>query len=137
MIGVLIVCHRKMSTAIKETAFNIIGKKDYFEAIEVFPEDGIDGTVQKIELCLKNWESLDGVLVFVDMFGGTPCNSIIKILKNYKNVDVITGVNLPMIIHSLSVQTIYNNIKEFVENILSETQKSIFNLKKLDIFKEL
>jgi len=135
MIGIVIICHRKMAIAIKETAVNIIGKKDYFEAIEVLPEDGIDGTIKKLGTVFKEWNHLDGILVFVDMFGGTPCNSVAKMLKEYKNVDVITGVNLPMVLTAITMMNSYKSVEEMSENIIEQNQKVIFNLRKLDIFR--
>lgn len=137
MIGIIIICHRKMATGIKETAVNIMGNKEYFEAIEVYPEDGIDGTIKKLEDLFIAWENLDGILVFVDMFGGTPCNSVARMLKQYKKVDVITGVNLPMILSSTMMMSNFNNVEEMAEKVVAENQKAIFNLRKLDIFKNM
>jgi PTS system mannose-specific IIA component len=126
-----------MATGIKETAVNIMGNKEYFEAIEVYPEDGIDGTIKKLEDLFIAWENLDGILVFVDMFGGTPCNSVARMLKQYKKVDVITGVNLPMILSSTMMMSNFNNVEEMAEKVVAENQKAIFNLRKLDIFKNM
>jgi PTS system mannose-specific IIA component len=136
MIGILIICHREMGIYIKDTAVNIFGKSDYFEALSIMSKDGVEISIKKIEYCLSNWKELDGILVFVDMFGGTPCNLVARILKKYKDVDVITGVNLPMVLEALSIQNKYKNIREMVKHIISKTHKMIFNLRKLDIFKE-
>ena len=135
MIGIVIICHRKMALAIKETAVNIIGNKDYLEAIEVFPEDGIEGSMKKLETIFNAWQKLDGILVFVDMFGGTPCNSVCKLIKQYENLDVVTGVNLPMVLSAITSMNTYKDVEEMAENIVEQNQKSVFNLRKLDIFR--
>ena len=84
---------------------------------------------------MKAWENLDGVLIFVDLFGGTPCNASLDLLKEYENIDIITGVNLPMILFALSNNEKYKTVSSLVENVLKVSTKSIINLKNLNIFK--
>ena len=99
------------------------------------PEDGIEGSIKKLETVFKAWQNLDGILVFVDMFGGTPCNSVAKILKQYPKIDVITGVNLPMLLTAITMMNNAKNVEEMAGKIVEENQKAVFNLKKLEIFR--
>lgn len=134
MLGIIVVCHKDLAVSIKLTASSIIGNKNYFEAVEVLPIDAKESVLSKIKKIVNSWD-LDGILIFVDIFGGTPCNASLDLLKENKNIDVITGVNLPMILFALSNSEKYTNISDFVENVLKVSNKSILNLKSLNIFK--
>ncbi len=135
MLGIIIVCHKDLALSIKLASCSILGKKDYFEAIEVLSNDTKEAVSIKIKNIVKAWENLDGVLIFVDLFGGTPCNASLDLLKEYENIDIITGVNLPMILFALSNNEKYKTVSSLVENVLKVSTKSIINLKNLNIFK--
>ncbi len=138
MLGVMLICHRKMATYMKESVCGIVGEQQYFEAIEVLPNDGIPNIQDKILKILTNWNEINNIIVFVDMFGGTPCNSSAKFFRDYQNVnlkiDIISGVNLPMLLSTLTQRNNIDNFEMFVEKIIIESKKNIINLKSLNLF---
>ncbi len=133
MIGIIVNCHRKMATEIKEVVANIFGKLEFFEAIEVFSADGKEGTIAKVKNIITSeaWQKLDGTLIFVDMFGGTPANASAIFLKESDNIDIVSGVNLTMILKALNSRDNCSNFKNFVDEIILDGQKSILSVKKL------
>lgn len=117
MIGILIVTHGKFGQELLESAELIIGELEKTDAISLFPNDSIDDFKKNIIERLKSLDTGKGVMVFVDLYGGTPSNSIalnLDLNGNEINIECITGVNLPMLLEALTMR---NNLK------LSELKK--------------
>lgn len=97
MIGLVVIAHFNLAKEMVAATELIIGKQEQFESIGIFPDEDIDKTRGKIIEALKKADSGDGVMILTDMFGGTPSNISLSFLEEGK-VDVVTGVNLPMLI---------------------------------------
>lgn len=103
MIGLVIIAHGELAEALHKAVVHVVGSQKQIAAIGIEPDDNID--VRRKDL-LKAVEAVDsgaGVIILSDMFGGTPSNLAISLL-NLKNVEVIAGVNLPMLIKLASVR---------------------------------
>ena len=109
MIGLLVITHCQLAKELLEAAEVIVGA---IEAVEHVSIDASKDSKKLLEIIEKKMETLDqgqGVLVLTDMFGGTPSNLALSFLDR-DTVEVVTGVNLPMVIavahsregHSLS-----------------------------------
>ncbi len=101
MIGILIVTHGFFGQELLQTAQNIVGHQKEAISIPVTSETGIDALSQAVDDALKRLDSGNGVLCFVDMLGGTPCNTVMMKSKNIQ-ADVVTGVNLYMLISAFT-----------------------------------
>ncbi|MCJ7612594.1 MAG: hypothetical protein MUP19_10050, partial [Candidatus Aminicenantes bacterium] len=77
----------------------------------------------KINQSLKRVDQKNGVVIFTDMFGGTPSNLSFSFLKD-NQVEIITGINLPMLIKFVSLQR-SNNLKEVVKKVVEQGKKNI------------
>lgn len=100
MIGAVIITHGTLGTALVDAAELIVGKAERIETITVTGADAPDGLRAKIADALKQVNDGNGVLIFTDMFGGTPTNIALSFLAPGK-VDILTGVNLPIFIKFL------------------------------------
>lgn len=97
MIGLVIVTHARMGHELLRAAETIVGGKiEQAEAIGIEPEDQVDRIRDAIEEAVKK-VSAGGVIIMTDMFGGTPSNMSLSFLEENR-VEVLTGVNLPMLI---------------------------------------
>ncbi|MCP4481226.1 MAG: hypothetical protein GY817_00135 [bacterium] len=135
-IAILLICHRQMATYLKDTAVNLSGVQKNFETIGVLPIDGIESTMDKITLSLTKIDShIKNILVFVDIFGGTPCNAAAKFFRGKTNIttDIITGVNLPMILIAIAIRGNAKNFGEFLGSVKEEAKKNIISLKDLNL----
>lgn len=97
MVGLLIIAHCRLAKELLEAAEFILGS---IEAVDVVLIDTSEDSDSLRDLIEKKIESLDrgkGVLVLTDMFGGTPSNLALSFLQ-HDAVEVVTGVNLPMVI---------------------------------------
>src|SRR6201993_3744222 len=97
MIGGLIVTHGRLAIELLNAAEMIVGESHHLAAVSIGWHDDVDIARGMIEKAIERVKSPDGVLILTDMFGGTPTN-IASTFLDYGKVEVITGVNLPMLI---------------------------------------
>ena len=96
MIGLVLVAHAGIARELLDAAEMIMGKVECAEAVGIKPDDPVDVIRDTITRVIKK-VGCDGVIIMTDMFGGTPSNMSLSFLQE-NQVEVITGVNLPMMI---------------------------------------
>ena len=102
MIGVVVVTHGQLATELVNSTETIVGDLPRFAAVSIgWHEDTHDARAE-LEQAIGRVEQGQGVLILTDMFGGTPSNLAMTFLAG-NNVEVITGVNLPMLIKLASL----------------------------------
>ena len=103
MIGVVIVTHGKLAREFRAVLEHVVGPQAQLEAISIGPDDDLDQRRRDMLKALARVDSGSGVVVLTDMFGGTPSNLAISAMDR-SNVEVIAGVNLPMLVKLASVR---------------------------------
>ena len=103
MIGRLILTHGGLARELMAAANVISGQLAGFEALSLDWSDGFDDARAKVAAALERLDAGQGVLILTDMYGGTPCNIAMTFYQAGK-VEVLTGVNLPMVLR-LACQT--------------------------------
>lgn len=96
MIGAIIITHGRLAGCLIDTASAITGKADNIKAIHIEGSNTTDSVRAALMTAVKEINTGDGVIIFTDMFGGTPTNIALPFCSAGK-VEVITGVNLPML----------------------------------------
>ena len=96
MIGLVLVAHAGLARELLTAAEMIVGPLEAAEAVGISPDDPVEVIRDAIAEAIGRVSS-DGVIVMTDMFGGTPSNMSLSFLQDNR-VEVLTGVNLPMII---------------------------------------
>jgi PTS system mannose-specific IIA component len=97
MIGALVVTHGHLGQELVAAAEMIVGEISHIKAVSIGWHDDVNDAQKDIEKHITEVDSGSGVLLLTDMFGGTPSNIALS-FHNPGVVDVVTGVNLPMII---------------------------------------
>lgn len=97
MIGLVLVTHGALADEFKLAMEHVVGPQEYVETIAIGPEDNAETRRDDILQALDRADSGDGVIILTDMFGGTPSNLAISVMQS-RNVEVIAGVNLPMLV---------------------------------------
>jgi len=123
MIGGIIVCHGKMAEELLNALSIILGEAPNIEAISIGWYDDIEDSKRKINLSLKRVDQKSGVIIFTDMFGGTPSNLSFSFFKE-GHVEIITGVNLPMLIKFVSLQR-SNSLKDVARRVVDQGKKNV------------
>ena len=104
MIGMILVSHGHLAEEMKAVLEHIVGKQDAVETVGIFSDDDMEQRRAEIQEKIKQVDSGDGVIILTDMFGGTPSNLAISVMEQ-ANVEVIAGVNLPMLIKLAQLRT--------------------------------
>jgi PTS system mannose-specific IIA component len=123
MIGGIIVSHGKLAEELLNALTIILGEAPNIEAISIGWYDDLEDSKKKINQSLKKVDQKNGVVIFTDMFGGTPSNLSFSFLKD-NQVEIITGVNLPMLIKFVSLQR-SNSLQDVAKKVLEQGRKNI------------
>jgi PTS system mannose-specific IIA component len=100
MIGLVLVTHAGLATALKMSAEMIAGPVECCCTVEVAPGERADDIMARVVSAVDTVQS-DGAIIMTDLFGGTPSNMAMSFLKEGR-IEVVTGVNLPMMIEFCS-----------------------------------
>lgn len=125
MIGVVIVTHSGLGEALIEAAECVLGGPlEATAAVSVDLNHSAEKMRKRIVSAIKSVDQGDGVIVLTDMFGGTPSNLSLSFLEEGK-IDVLTGVNLPVLIRAEKMRRDDNNLGRLAESIQAYGKKSI------------
>lgn len=97
MIGLVLVTHGHLATEFVIAMEHVVGPQKAIAAIGIGARDDMEERRQEIADCIAKVDSGEGVIILTDLFGGTPSNLAISLMEKGK-VEVIAGVNLPMLI---------------------------------------
>lgn len=97
MIGLILVTHGRLAAEFIVAMEHVVGPQDAIEGICIGAEDDMEVRREDIAKAIRRVDQGDGVIILTDLFGGTPSNLAISLMKVDK-VEVIAGVNLPMLI---------------------------------------
>ncbi|HET9704249.1 MAG TPA: PTS sugar transporter subunit IIA [Vicinamibacterales bacterium] len=103
MIGVVVVTHGQLATELVNAAETIVGDLPHFAAVSIGWHEDVQDARDAIAAAIARVAQPAGVLIATDMFGGTPSNLGITFLEEDK-VEIVTGVNLPMLIKAASLK---------------------------------
>ncbi|WP_363351032.1 PTS sugar transporter subunit IIA [Methylocystis echinoides] len=103
MIGMVLVTHGHLATEFRSALEHVVGPQKQLVSISIGPEDDMERRRADILEAIHKADSGDGVVLLTDMFGGTPSNLAISVMNGGK-VEVLAGVNLPMLIKLASVR---------------------------------
>ena len=103
-IGIVIVTHGNLGAELLKVLEHVVGCQEKIEVVSIGPEDDMEETRLNILKSVNDVNCGKGVIVLTDMFGGTPSNLAISIMESSK-IDVIAGINLPMLVKLTSVRS--------------------------------
>jgi len=103
MIGMVLVTHGRLAAEFIAALEHVVGAQSQIAAICIGPEDDMEQRRQDILRSISEVDSGQGVVLLTDMFGGTPSNLAISVMERAK-IEVIAGVNLPMLIKLASLR---------------------------------
>lgn len=132
MIGVLVVTHGKLAQGFRDSVNLIMGAQAQFDTIGLFEGNDFDDFKESIYKKISSLDSGEGVAVLVDLFGASPYNAtaanVSKLKEKGHEIRLITGVNLPMLIESLSQRTSNQTLSSFYQMALTSGKDGIKEL---------
>ena len=101
MVGVLVVSHGRLADALISSVESLVGKLQRIRGVSIWPKDKEEEIKDQIQKKMAEVEDGDGVVILTDILGGTPTNLSLSLLEDEK-IEVVTGVNMPMLMTLLS-----------------------------------
>ena len=114
MIGLVLVTHGKLAEEFRNALEHVVGPQKLLETVSIGPEDDMDQRRMDIIEAVSRAEDGEGVIILTDMFGGTPSNLSISVMDGGR-IEVVAGVNLPMLIKLASIRAEGNMQKALAE----------------------
>ena len=103
MIGLVLVTHGRLAEEFRNAVEHVVGPQENFESVAIGADDDMERRRQDIVEAVARVDNGSGVVVLTDMFGGTPSNLAISVMES-GHIEVIAGMNLPMLIKLTSVR---------------------------------
>ena len=103
MVGIVVVSHGDLAAGMIDAARMIVGSMEYVVPVSLKESDAVEDLMGRIETALSEVDQGEGALILVDAFGASPFNASARLAIGRKNVEVISGMNLPMLLE-LAVQ---------------------------------
>lgn len=103
MIGLVLVTHGRLAEEFRHAVEHVVGAQKNFETVSIGADDDMEQRRTDIVDAVARADTGTGVIILTDMFGGTPSNLAISVMSSGK-IEVIAGVNLPMLIKLTSVR---------------------------------
>ena len=122
--GILIVAHGHLAEEMVRVVEKILGSRQSIETVSMGWDDDVAAARARIQEALQKADRGRGVLVLTDMFGGTPTNVALPFLKE-GDVEIVTGVNLPMVLKIPNVRQIGGTLREAADQLRDLGQRAI------------
>ncbi len=103
MIGIVLVTHGRLAEEFKHAVEHVVGPQESLETVSIGADDDMEKRRQDILDAIDRAGTGNGVIILTDMFGGTPSNLAISVMQP-GSIEVVAGVNLPMLIKLTSVR---------------------------------
>ena len=115
MINLIIATHGEMSKSILDLSKMVLGEYDNIEAVTFMPGEGTEDLISKYNKSLEKFNNVNGTLFLVDLFGGSPYNAASMVVLESNNMDVVTGINVPMLLELLDAREGIKDVSILVE----------------------
>jgi PTS system mannose-specific IIA component len=125
MIGVVLVSHGDLASGLLRAAEIIAGKIENTVTVDISSRMGMEEIHSTVEAAIRTVDTGKGVLLLIDMFGGTPSNIGLSFLATHE-VEVVTGVNLPMMV-KLPIARQEMSLPELAKHLLEYGRRNITN----------
>lgn len=127
MYEIIVATHGKLSEGYNDTINMIMGERKGLYFIEFSPKDEVENLREKFINIINSIKNENEILILTDLFGGTPCNTAIKMaLESRQRIKILSGVNLPMLIEAVLNQD--SILDEVIESILNSSKQGIMNI---------
>ncbi len=103
MIGLVLVTHGRLAEEFHHAVEHVVGQQEFLETVSIGADDDMEQRRRDIVDAVARADNGSGVIILTDMFGGTPSNLAISVMESGR-IEVIAGVNLPMLIKLSSVR---------------------------------
>jgi PTS system mannose-specific IIA component len=122
VIGVVLVTHGTFGESLLKAAEMVMGPQKNCLAVGIDVDKGVDEALEGVRKAIQSLEQGKGVLALTDLFGGSPTTMSLSLMKS-ENLEVITGVNLPLVVAALQARSM--KLPELAEKVMEAGQQGI------------
>ena len=105
MIGLVLITHGEIGTALAAAAEHVVGQQQQLQCLSIGADDSIQDRRRDLQQAVAAVDHSDGVVLLTDMFGSTPSNLAVAMLDRAAGIEVIAGVNLPMLVKLCKIRS--------------------------------
>jgi mannose/fructose/sorbose-specific phosphotransferase system IIA component len=128
MIGIVLAAHGALPNALLESLSMILGDVEQTVTVSLMPGDSLEGLIDRIREAVQRVNTGEGVLIFLDLFGGTPANASALLTQEIPNVHAVTGVNLPMLAEVFLLRQSENDVTQLADTAANAGKSGIVNI---------
>lgn len=122
-VGGVILSHGQLADGLLTAAETVVGEIPFITAVSIGWHDDVETARDEIARAIRQVSQGKGVLILTDMFGGAPTNIAAMFLD--ENVEILTGVNLPMVVR-LARQTKESTLRDVAQEVLQQGREEIY-----------
>ena len=128
-IGIIIASHGEFAAGIHQSGSMIFGEQEKVQVVTFMPNEGPDDLYAKFNQAIAAFDAEDDVLILADLWSGSPFNQASRVREENpdRNIDIMTGLNLPMLIQAYTERLMDTNagVDQVVANIYKETREGV------------
>ncbi|NOK05589.1 MULTISPECIES: PTS sugar transporter subunit IIA [Myxococcus] len=124
MVGLVVAAHGRLAEELVSTAEQIVGELPAVAACNIEPGTPVEDIRAKMKQAIARVDEGSGVIILADLFGGTPCKESLMMCQRM-NVEVLAGVNLPMLLKANSLRSEQLSLPEMANQLASHGQRNI------------
>ena len=129
MIGLIVTGHGNFASGISTSVNLIVGKQMYYESVDFLIDYSIEDLERELTKAMDNLKDCDGIIVMSDLGGGSPFKTSAMIGRNYKDVRVIGGCNLPMLLETIMERRLENDLDALAEVAVNAGKAQVVSFK--------
>ncbi|NMO20331.1 PTS sugar transporter subunit IIA [Pyxidicoccus fallax] len=124
MVGLVVASHGRLAEELVSTAEQIVGKLPAVATCNIEPGTPVEELRAKMKQAVSLVDDGEGVIILADLFGGTPCKESLMMCQRM-NLEVLAGVNLPMLLKANSLRNEQMSLPEMANQLASHGQRNI------------
>ena len=127
LVPVLLVGHGPLASGLRGAIEMIAGPQERLEVVQLRPEDDIEGVSKRVEAALRKLgvEEDGEAVIFADLFGAAPANAAASLLRHRPNIEIVAGMNLPMLLESLLGREGVHKGRRYRESVASRKRRDL------------
>ncbi len=128
MVGVVLAAHGPLPQALLESAGMIMGDLPQVTGVSLMPGDSLEGLVDRLQVAVNEVKSDHGVLLLLDLFGGTPANAAALLTQQMTGVQAVSGVNMPMLLETLLARMGTDSVEALAKTACEAGRAGVVNI---------
>ncbi len=128
MIGIVLAAHGPLPAALLTSTGMILGELPQVSTLSLMPGDSLEDLVDRMRAAINEVNTGDGVLILLDMFGGTPANAAALLTQQNANVQAVTGSSLPMLLETFMARMSTNELQELTDTAVTAGRTGVVNI---------